>query len=398
MALPDIRWHPNRRCRRALPYGDRQRTALCRQSRQTALETVRAWPGYRPTPLIELPGLAARLGIARLRVKHEGRRFALQSFKALGGGYGVMRALERETGAPLADIVAGRAKERTRNITLACASDGNHGRAVAWGAQLAGAGAAIYLHRGVSRGRAEAIAAFGARIVRTEGSYDDSVRQVAADARAGGWIAIADTSWPGYEEIPAWVMQGYSVAMAEAMAELDRDRPSHLFVQAGVGGLAAAAIAPLWEEWGEERPFCIVVEPHEAECVWQSGLHGRPSPARGSLQTVMACLSAGEISPLAWTVLDRGADAFVTVADRFAPQAMRALAVGEGGDPPLVAGESGAAGIAGLMAAAGDDVARQALRLDEAADVLAILSEGATDPAIYERIVGSSPAAVEAAA
>ena len=396
MALPGIRWQLNGRCDRALAYGRRQRAAMCRQSRRAARETVCAWPGYRPTPLMELPGLAARLGIARLRVKHEGWRFGLKSFKALGGAYGVMRALERRTGAPLADIVAGRAKERVAGATVACATDGNHGRAVAWGARLAGAGAAIYLHEGVSGGREDAIAAFGARIVRTKGSYDDSVRQAAADARAGGWIVVADTSWPGYERIPAWVMQGYTVAMAEAMERMGAQRPSHLLVQAGVGGLAAAMIAPLWEEWGTGRPFCVVVEPHEADCVWQSAAKGRPSPARGSLQTAMACLSAGEVSPLAWAVLAEGADAFATVADRFALAAMRALAAGEGGDPPLAAGESGAAGIACLMAAGEDGEARRALRLGSGADVLAIVSEGATDPAIYEEIVGRPPAAVEA--
>jgi len=385
----ELRLHLNPRCDRSAAYGPAQKAVIDRTSREAARSTISAWPGYAPTPLIELPALAAELGVSRIRLKHEAKRFTLKSFKALGGAYGVMRILERETGATIGDIMAGKVKDKVAGVTVCCATDGNHGRAVAWGAQLAGARCVIYLHGHVSQGREDAIAAYGAEIARVDGTYDDSVRQAAEDAETNGWIVVSDTSWPGYEEIPAWVKQGYTVIMGEAMEQMGDDRPSHLFIQAGVGGLACAAIGPLWEDWGDRRPFCTVVEPHEADCVYQSGLHGTLSDGLGSLDTVMACLSAGEASPLAWAILDTGADAYLTIADHFSPDAMRRLAAGNG-DGPLVAGESGAAGLAGLMAVAADPAAREAVGLGADADVLLIASEGATDPEIYREIVGKS--------
>lgn len=380
--LPPLRLHQNWQCDRAATYGPAQRAVLDAATRKAARDTISAWPGYAPTPLVELPGIASKLGVGRIRLKHEGKRFSLRSFKALGGAYGVMKILEKQTGAAIADIMAGRVKDEVAGVTVCCATDGNHGRAVAWGAQLAGARCVIYLHAHVSQGRENAIA-------RVEGSYDDSVRQAAEDAEANGWIVVSDTSWPGYEEIPAWVKQGYTVIMGEAMEQLGSDRPSHLFVQAGVGGLAAAAIGPLWEDWGGERPYCTVIEPHEADCVYQSAVQGGLANGLGSLETVMACLSAGEASPLAWQVLQTGADAFMTIEDGFVPRAMRMLADGIDGDPPLVVGESGSSGLASLIAATESPLARRALgNLGPDADVLLIASEGATDPAIYAEIVG----------
>ena len=387
---PELRLHLNWRCDRHAPYGDRQRAVIDHTTRQKARDTISAWPGYQPTPMLELPDLAQKLGIARLRIKHESRRFTLKSFKALGGAYGVMRILERETGLGIDAIMAGDAKEQVAGGTVCCATDGNHGRAVAWGAQLAGARCVIYLHEHVSQGREDAIAAYGADIARIDGTYDDSVRQAAEDAETNGWIVVSDTSWPGYEEIPAWVKQGYTVCMGEAMEQLGDDRPSHLFVQAGVGGLACAAIGPVWEDWGAERPFCAVVEPHEADCLYQSAVQGHMANGLGSLDTVMACLSAGEASPLAWAILETGADAFITIDDHFSPDAMKTLAVSQT-DPRMVVGESGCAGLAGLMAVAADPLAREAMGLGGDADVLLIASEGATDPAIYQEIVGMTP-------
>ena len=390
---PDLRLHRNWRCDRRVGYGPAQRGVVDRKSREAAWNAIASWPGYAPTPLVELPGLAARLGVGRLRIKHEGKRFALKSFKALGGAYGVMRILERETGEAVADIVAGRAREKAAGVTVCCATDGNHGRAVAWGAGIAGARGAIYLHEHVSQGREDAIAAYGADIVRVGGTYDDSVRRAAEDAARNGWIVVSDTSWPGYEEIPAWVTQGYTVIMGEAMEQFGGERPGHIFAQAGVGGLACAALAPLWEDWGADRPLVTVVEPHEADCLYQSAVQGRMASGLGSLETVMACLSAGEASPLAWAVLETGADAFITIADRFSPEAMRVLASGDAG-PPMAVGESGCAGLAGLMAVAADPLAREALELGPDADVFLIASEGATDPAIFEDIVGMTPGEV----
>ncbi len=384
----DLRLHLNPRCDRNAVYGSRQQIVIDRSQRQAAHETIARWPGYAPTPLVDLPDQAARLGIAGLRVKHEGRRFTLNSFKALGGAYGVFRVLEYETGATVDDLAGGRIKDRAARVTLCCATDGNHGRAVAWAAGLAGARCIIYLHEHVSQGREQAIARYGADIVRVNGVYDDAVRGCAKDAERNGWAVVSDTAWPGYTEIPSWVMQGYTVIMAETMAQMDSRQPSHIFVQAGVGGLAGAVLAPLWQDLGSARPYLIVVEPHEADGLYQSVLQGHPAPARGSLDSVMACLSAGEISPLAWSILDTGADAFLTITDSFAQDAMRSLATGE---TPLVAGESGAAGLAGLIAVRSNPMATEAVELGPTSDVLVIASEGATDPEIYTRIVGTPP-------
>lgn len=384
-----IRLHLNDPQTRQRAYGEPQARVMSRATRGVARQAIASWPDYAPTPLVDFPGLASRLGIGGLRIKYEGHRFGLGSFKALGGAYGVLRVLARETGRTMDDIMAGRARDGVAGVTVCCATDGNHGRAVAWGAGLAGARSVIYLHDHVSQGREDAIAAYGADIVRVTGTYDDSVVKAAEDAGSRGWIVLSDTSWPGYEDIPAWVMQGYTVLTHEAMEQMAARQPSHVFIQAGVGGLAAAVAGPMWEDWGSARPLTVVVEPHEADCVYQSAVHGRPTEGSGSLDTVMACLSAGTMSPLAWNILECGADAFVTIADRYSPQAMVMLA--NDAESPLVAGESGAAGLAGLLAALDESDVGRALGLNRASDVLLVASEGATDPEIYTRIVGRRP-------
>ncbi len=379
--LPPIRVHANPDFDPGEPYGDVRRKVIGSDDRALARETITAWPGYRPTPLIDLPGLARTSGVARVWLKHEGRRFHLKSFKALGGAYAVQRLLGDRGGA--AD-----------GLTVCCATDGNHGKAVAWGAQQAGIRCVIYLHAHVSQGREDAIAAFGAEIKRVSGTYDDSVRQAAEDAESNGWTVVSDTSWDGYATIPGWVMQGYTVMVAEIMDQLGSDRPTHVFVQGGVGGLPAAVIAPFWDEWGPDRPRPIVVEPHAADCLYQSAVAGRLAEAEGNLETVMACLSAGEASPLAWRILDHGAAAFMTMEDRFVVDAMVGMAAGYDGDPPLVVGESGSAGLAALLALKDERDLRAAAGLDETSRVLIIASEGATDPEIYQHVVGKTPEAV----
>ena len=355
-----------------------------------ALAEIAAWPGYRPTPLRALPRLAAQLGLAGIRYKDEAERFHLKSFKALGGAYAVLRLLQRELGLDAAAVRAGAAAAKT--ITVASATDGNHGRSVAWGARMFGCACVIYIHEGVSEGRERAIAAFGAEVRRVPGNYDDSVRRCAAEAAANGWHVVSDTSYEGYMAVPREVMQGYTVLAGEAAEQLGGESPSHVFVQGGVGGLAAAVLSHFWQLRGADRPRAVVVEPEPADCLYQSAAAGRPAPATGDLQTIMAGLSCGEVSPLAWTVLADGADAFMTVADDAAIEAMRLLAELE----HVVGGESGVAGLAGLIAACRDREARAALGLDAHSRVLLIGSEGDTDPALYARLVGRSAEAVRA--
>ena len=361
---------------------------------------IGAWPGYAPTPLWNLSGLAAQAGLGAIRYKDEAGRFGLGSFKALGGAYAVLRLLQRVLamqGVPAqglagaAELAAGTQRARTSGVTVTCATDGNHGRAVAWGARTFGCRSVVYLHEHVSAGREKAIAALGAEIRRTPGTYDDSVRQAAADAKRQGWHVVSDTSYPGYADVPREVMQGYGVLVAEALDQLGAETLTHVFVQGGVGGLAAAVCATLWERLGPRRPRLVVVEPERADCLFQSAVHGEPTPVKGALDTVMAGLACGEVSLAAWEVLAPGADDFLAIPDEAALDTMRLLAQGTGGDAPLAGGESGVAGLAGLLSACADGTLRKKLALDPASRVLAIGSEGATDPELYARIVGRTP-------
>jgi len=388
----------------ATAYGPSLAAVLSAESFAEAGREITQWPGYRPTELVALPGLARAAGIGELWYKDEGTRFGLGSFKALGGAYAVFRHLagivEKRTGKrpTSADLMAGKHKDIVRGVTVCTATDGNHGRSVAWGAHLFGCACVIYIHATVSEGRKAAMEKFGAEVRRVAGNYDDSVRQAAADADANGWQVISDTSYEGYKEIPKWVMEGYGVMVRETLDKLPpASLPTHLFVQAGVGGLPAAIVAYLWQTLGAKRPFTVVVEPHAADCLYQTGRAGRPTKASGDLETLMAGLAAGETSLLAWDILKPGTNAFLTIPDEAAVAAMKALAEGIGGDRRIVGGEAGVGGLAGLLAAAADPELRRALKLDEKSRVLIFGSEGDTDPVLYHRLVGRSAAEVRAA-
>lgn len=384
-------------------YGEAQRRILSLAAGEAAFRELSEWPDYAPTPLRELPGLAAAAGVADLWYKDEAGRFGLGSFKALGGAYAVLRVLqaqvrERLGREPLAyELAGGALRYVTRGTTVTCATDGNHGRAVAWGARLFNCGCVVYLHEHVSPGREAAIAQHGAEIVRVPGSYDDSLRACAADAEAQGRLVVSDTAWPGYEDVPRTVMEGYGVLGFEMLAQLPPEgRPTHVFVQGGVGGLAASVCAHLWEALGPQRPRFVVVEPDRADGLFQSARAGKPAQASGDLKTVMAGLACAGVSTLAWELLDAGVDAFLTIPDPAAEDTMRLLADGVAGDAPIVAGESAVAGLAGMLCALADPAARDALGLDAQSRVLVIGSEGATDPETYARIVGRSPEQVVA--
>ncbi|WP_144630833.1 diaminopropionate ammonia-lyase [Bordetella genomosp. 13] len=357
---------------------------------------ARARPGYAETPLVSLDALAREQGVAGLLLKDESTRFGLGSFKALGGAYAVTRlvleagsqALKRPLDVddlrdPAVQVVA-------RGVVVACATDGNHGRSVAQGAQWVGAKAVIFVHAGVSQARIDAIAAFGAEIVRVDGNYDDSVERAAAVSQERGWTVLSDTSWPGYERIPAMVMQGYTTLLAEAGRRMPTP-PTHVFVQAGVGGIAAAAAAWFSLAHGARRPRFVVVEPARAACLYDSARAGVRTRIAAGDPTVMAMLECYEPSLVAWRILTRAADAYLTVDDDQAVAAMRRLADPLPGDPAIVAGESGAAGLAGFLAAAQDTGMRAALGIDAQSRILAINTEGATDPALYARLVGRTP-------
>ncbi|MGF9762212.1 diaminopropionate ammonia-lyase [Microvirga sp. 0TCS3.31] len=368
-----------------------------------AAEEVERYLTYRdnhvPTPLHSLPAFAAELGVAAIYVKDEGFRLGLGSFKALGGSYAVIRLVleeaSRRLGRPVdvAELHTPGIRSVASGMTVACATDGNHGRSVAQGAQLVGARAAIFVHSGVSDERVAAIARYGAQMIRVEGTYDNSVAEAARVAAEKGWIVVSDTSWPGYERIPGLVTQGYTAMVREALRQLPKP-PTHVFVQAGVGGVAAAVAGHLALALGGQQPTFIVVDPARAACLFETARAGHPVKIEHGEPTVMAMLECYEPSRVAWRVLSRVADAFMTVDEEDAVAVMNRLARPTGGDPAIVAGESGGAGLAGLMRATTDPEIRMALNLNEASRVFVINTEGATDPERYAELVGMLPDAV----
>ncbi|MCB1760740.1 MAG: diaminopropionate ammonia-lyase [Gammaproteobacteria bacterium] len=387
------------------PYGAEQSAVLAAEQMRAAAVEIRGWPGYRPTALVSLPGLAAALGIAALHYKDEGTRFGLGSFKPLGGAYAVFRAVagkiaEWSGKAPSSrELLDGASRDLVRKITVCAATDGNHGRSVAWGARTFGCRCVIYITESVTPAREQAIAAYGAEVVRNPGSYDDAVRAVAARAGREGWLLIPDTSDGAVVDAPRDVMAGYTLMAEEAIAQLpDAEPPTHLFLQAGVGGMAAAVCAKFWQTFASRRPFTICVEPRQCACWYHSLVAGHPLAVTGEIDSVMAGLACGEVSLLAWSILRTGADAAMTVEDPLALAAMRLLAKAPHGDRPLVGGESGVAGLAGLLAVAGDQQARASIGLDHGSRVLLFGTEGDTDAENYNRLVGRSGAEVRQSA
>jgi diaminopropionate ammonia-lyase len=369
---------------------------LSLEGRKRAESLLQVCPAHLPTPLHRLAGLAARLGVSSIHIKDEGQRLRLKSFKALGGAYAVMRLVlekaEERYGAKVdpRDLQSSKVRAVAQEMTVACATDGNHGRSVAAGARLAGCVCVIFVHGGVSDARVAAIAAFGARIVRIKGSYDDSVAEAAQQADANGWTVVSDTSWDGYEDIPLTVMQGYTIMAGEAFDAMPK-APTHIFVQAGVGGVAAAVAAHAQARYCEAFPEVVVVEPARASCIYASAVAGKLTKTEGHEPTIMGMLDCHEPSPIAWEILSKLAAGFITLPEEAAIDAMRRLAKPEADDPPIVSGESGCAGLAGLIAALKSPDARAALQLDSLSRVLLFNTEGATDPTLYRHYVGLNP-------
>jgi diaminopropionate ammonia-lyase len=375
----------------ALYPSELQEIASLEKSRLAVTEISR-WPGYKPTPLYQLTSLAQAVGVNNIFYKDESQRFGLKSFKALGGAYAVARQLQVRIfqhcgeNASIDDLLGDRYQPIIDDVVISCATDGNHGRSVAWGCQMFGCRCVIYIHQDVSMGRQQAMQALGAEVIRVDGNYDHSVKRADIEAGYHQRIIVSDTSYPGYMEIPKDVALGYTVMLAEAIEQMQGSIPTHVFIQAGVGGLAAAVCAYFWELWGKQRPRFIVVEPEQANCLQQSARLGEPVTVEGDLDTLMAGLSCGEVSTLAWEILKTGANDFMTVSEDAVAPCMRLLASGE---PAIEAGESAVAGIAALIAAREDSAMSSALGLDESSRIFVIGTEGATDAELYQRLLAS---------
>lgn len=358
-----------------------------------AIAEISNWKGYAPTPLADLTNLAQNLNLGAIHYKDEGPRFGLGSFKALGGAYAALRVLQRElterlkTQVTLKDIRSGQYARQVADITLVSATDGNHGRSLAWGCQRFGAPCRIYIHADVSEGRATAMRDLGATVIRISGDYDASVRLAKSEAAQNGWFVVSDTSWEGYSDPPRDVMAGYGVMTHEICEALEERPPSHVFLQGGVGGLAASVAAYFRQYWAQEAPRVVIVEPELAACLYESAQAGAPKAVQIQEETVMAGLSCGEPSPIAWPILNAEASDFITIPEDVVAPTMRLLGQGVGNDPKIAAGESAVAGLAALILLAQDEELRAKLGLTAASNVVLIGSEGVTDPEIYANMM-----------
>jgi diaminopropionate ammonia-lyase len=356
-------------------------------------------PNYMPTELVALKGLARAWGLGEIYVKDESTRFNLKAFKVLGGSYAVARLVCQEMGIRIEDtnyhqLIGDEVRQRIGHITLTTATDGNHGRGIAWTAQQLGLKAVIYMPKGTVKSRIENIRSHGASVEVTDLNFDDTVRLASGMAEKNGWRMIQDTSWEGYEEIPLWIMQGYLTMCKEAieqMAELNT-APTHVFIQAGVGAMSGAVVGYLANRFRDRPPRFIIMEPNNAACIFASAVagDGQPHAVTGDLDTIMAGLACGEPNLIGWGILRDFPCGYISCDNYVAANGIRILANPVSGDRAVEAGESGSVGI-GLIDLLANHTAfgeiKQALDIRPDSKLLFFNTEGATDPINYQEIL-----------
>lgn len=354
-------------------------------------------PGYRPTPLISLPHLAAACGVRRIFIKDESRRFGLGAFKVLGGSYALARVVARDIGAEVEDINFETMSQRQPGqYTFVTATAGNHGIGIAWSARKMGQRAIVYMPKGAARASVERVRALGADCIVTEVNYDDTVKLAHAAAAQKGYVLVQDTAWAGYETIPTWISQGYTTMAAEALEQLHADfavdAPTHVFLQAGVGAMAGGVLGYLENTLGPGRFRTIISEPETAACLYASAFSAEQAliPIRGSLDSIMAGLACGEVNPVTWPILKSNTLAFATADDSVAATGMRILGNPLHDDPAVTSGPSGAINVGLLYAMTKHEEAeriRALLGLSAGSKVLIFNTEGGTNEELYRRVV-----------
>lgn len=358
-------------------------------------------PGYKQTPLVNLENLAKYCGVKKIWIKDESKRFGLNAFKALGGSYAIGKYLSKKLNKDISDLpynilISEEIKEKLGDVTFVTATDGNHGRGIAWMANKLNQRSVVYMPKGSTKMRFDAIAKEGAEVTITDLNYDDTVRLANKSAKDYGWIMLQDTAWDGYEEIPLWIMQGYSTIMNEVIEQLKdykEEKPTHVFLQAGVGSFAGAIQGHLSYFYGEERPITIICEPHGANCIYKSMKinDGKPHNVTGDLKTIMAGLSCGEPNTISWKILRDNADFSISCADQVSAKGMRVLSSPLGNDVRIISGESGAVGLGlfTILSEKKEEFAEliTALKIDENSKILCISTEGDTDIEGYRNIV-----------
>ena len=363
-----------------------------------ALRFHRSFPEYRETPLVSLDTLAKALGVASIFVKDESYRFGLNAFKVLGGSHAIGNYIAKKLGVSLEELpyeklISREIREELGSLTFVTATDGNHGRGIAWTANRLRQKSVVYMPKGSTTERLRNIQALGADASITELNYDDTVRKAKEDADRFGWVLVQDTSWEGYEEIPGWIMEGYTTMAAEVARQLQEEKPTHIFLQAGVGAMAGAICGYFASLYGDaERPVITIVEPDQADCIFRTAKagDGKLRFVTGSMNSIMAGLCCGEPCPIAWNVLRDHADYFVSMPDYVAAEGMRILGNPLPGDPRVISGESGAAGL-GFIAEVlrNPELAdlKEQLQLNQDSRILCFSTEGDTDKENYLRIV-----------
>jgi len=390
----DILWQKNE-----MGQKDASVSLMAQQEVERARDFHQSFPQYTETPLVSLSGLAKSLGVAGIYVKDESKRFDLNAFKVLGGSYAMGRYIAQLLHCDIAELpyerlISDEVRKQIGEVTFFTATDGNHGRGVAWAANQLGQKSVVYMPKGSAPYRLEKIRQEGATATIEEMNYDDAVRLADKQSKnVPNGVVVQDTAWDGYEEIPTWIMQGYGTMAWEADDQLEKlgVRPTHVLVQAGVGSLAGAVQGYFAAKYGENCPHTSIVEPHAANCHYKSAVAKSYQTVGGDLFTLMAGLACGEPNTISWELLKSWSDLFISCPDEIAADGMRIAAHPTGGDEAFISGESGAPGL-GLVAKVMQEEnlkdLRDALGFDEHSHILLFSTEGDTDPETYQKIIG----------
>ncbi len=353
---------------------------------------------YSKTPLIRLNNLSKELGVSEILVKDESYRLGLNAFKVLGGSYAIGSLLAQKLGLTVDKVnfemlKSKEIREKLGEITFVTATDGNHGKGVAWAAQQLNQRAVVYMPKGSSIIRLNSIKETGAEASITDMNYDGAVRLANENAKKYGWEIIQDTAWEGYEDVPKWIMQGYATLMLEAIEQIEEmklNKPTHVFVQAGVGSLAGAVQGFLAALYGEDRPITVVVEPNKADCIYKSAQSNKRTIVTGDMDTIMAGLACGEPNTIGWKILNDYTDGFISCPEYVTANGMRILGNPLQGDKKVVSGESGAVTTGILYSILKNEnlkELKEQFKIDENSKILLISTEGDTDPVHYRKIV-----------
>ena len=395
--MKEIKWTKNTMPKTA----DQNLPVMALSEVEKARAFHRTIPGYAPTPLARLTRMADYLGLGEVCIKDESYRFGLNAFKVLGGSFAMAKYIASKTGRDIRELdfdtlTSDQLREEFGQATFFTATDGNHGRGVAWAANRLKQKAVVFMPKGSTETRLKNIQAENAVATIEEVNYDECVRMAAAAAaETPNGVVVQDTAWEGYEEIPSWIMQGYGTMALEASGQLEAygiDRPTHIFVQAGVGSLAGAVQGYFANKYPDNPPTVVVVEADAAACLYKGAVQGDGEEAivEGDMETIMAGLACGEPNTISWDILKNHVSVFAAAPDWVAAKGMRMLAAPIKGDVQVTSGESGAAPfgvLAEIMTNPAYADLKEALGLDKESRVLLFSTEGDTDPDRYKEIV-----------